>query len=120
MDSNRRRHRGARRGRQLTERVSALLDAPYTSRQATYDLRRLRRKGLINRRPHTQRYDLTDVGRRVTVLFTKTYGRVLTPGLAAMDLRLPDDVAFRSPLAQAWRQLQHQLDDFVDAGLAAA
>ena len=105
---------------QLTERVSALLDAPYTSRQATYDLRRLRRKGLITRRPHTQRYDLTDVGRRVTVLFTKTYGRVLTPGLAAMDPALPDDVALRSPLARAWRQLQHQLDDFVDAGLAAA
>ena len=66
-------------------------------RQATYDLRRLRRKGLITRRPHTQRYDLTDVGRRVTVLFTKTYGRVLTPGLAAMDPALPDDVAVTQP-----------------------
>jgi len=87
--------------RQLTERVAALLDTPYTTRQATYDLRRLRRKGLIARRPHSQRYDLTDTGRRVTVLFTKTHGRVLTPGLAAMDLTVPDDIAARSPLAQA-------------------
>src|SRR5207248_10836464 len=31
--------------RQLVERVRALLQSPYTSRQATYDLRRLRRKG---------------------------------------------------------------------------
>ena len=39
--------------RQLTTLVSTVLDAPYTSRQAKYDLRRLRRKGLIERRPHS-------------------------------------------------------------------
>jgi hypothetical protein len=105
---------------QLTERVAALLDASYTGRQATYDLRRLRRKGLIARRPHTQRYDLTETGQRVAVLFTKTQGRVLTPGLAVMDLALPDEVAARSPLGRAWRQLHHTIDDFIDAGLAAA
>ncbi|MGH2363145.1 MAG: hypothetical protein ACRDHX_00645 [Chloroflexota bacterium] len=36
---------------QLVHLVSTLLDAPYTTRQATYDLRRLRRKGLIQRLP---------------------------------------------------------------------
>jgi hypothetical protein len=54
------------------------------------------------------------------VLFTKTYGRVLTPGLANMDPRLPDDVARRSPLAVSWRQFNRTLDQFIDAGLAAA
>jgi hypothetical protein len=54
------------------------------------------------------------------VLFTKTQGRVLTPGLAVMDLALPDEVAARSPLGRAWRQLHHTIDDFIDAGLAAA
>src|SRR5215467_15781955 len=64
--------------RQLVERVSALLlPSPYTSRQATYDLRRLRRKGLIAKIPGTQRYELPSLGRRVAVLFTKTYARVL-------------------------------------------
>jgi len=105
---------------QLAERVAALLDAPYTSRQATYDLRRLRRKDLITRRPHSNRYDLTGRGRRVVVLFTKTYGRVLTPGLAVMDDRLPEGIATRSPLGTAWRQLQRSLQDFINAGLAAA
>src|SRR5207237_5288781 len=66
--------------RQLTELVSNLLDAPYGSRQATYDLRRLTRKGLIQRIPASQRYLPTPLGRRVAVLFTKAYGRVLAPG----------------------------------------
>lgn len=75
--------------RQLTELVATLLDTPYTARQATYDLRRLRRKGLIERFPHSNRYQLTPLGRRVTVLFTKTYGRVLAPGLVQLDPGLP-------------------------------
>ena len=32
--------------RQLVQHTTALLGAPYTTRQATYDLRRLKRKGL--------------------------------------------------------------------------
>jgi len=39
------------RNRDLVELVSNLLDQPHTGRQATYDLRRLRRKGLITRLP---------------------------------------------------------------------
>jgi hypothetical protein len=66
--------------RQLVGLVTAMLDTGYTSRQATYDLRRLRRKGLIVRIPGTFRYQLTPTGRAVAVLFTKAYGRVLTPG----------------------------------------
>jgi hypothetical protein len=37
----------------------------YTARQMTYDLRRLRRKGLIRRAPGSHRYELTDHGRRI-------------------------------------------------------
>jgi hypothetical protein len=66
---------------QLTGLVGTLLDESYTSRQATYDLRRLRRKGLIERLPHSNRYRLTPRGRRVAVLFTKAHGRILTPGV---------------------------------------
>ena len=66
------------------------LGEPYTWRQATYDLRRLIRKRLIVKIPHTRRYQLTPVGRRVAVLFTKTYGRVLAPGLGVLDPRLPE------------------------------
>jgi hypothetical protein len=65
---------------QLTEQVRAFRSAPYTSRQATYDLRRLKRKALIQNIKGTHRYQITRLGRRVAVLFTKTYARVLTPG----------------------------------------
>jgi hypothetical protein len=106
--------------RQLTDLVTTLLDGPYTSRQATYDLRRLRRKGLIERLPHTHRYQLTARGRRVAVLFTKAHGRVLAPGLAWLDPGLPDDISRRSPLAKAWRHLDRTLDDFIANGMIAA
>jgi hypothetical protein len=104
----------------LTELMGSLLDVPYTSRHATYDLRRLRRKGIIERIEHTHRYRLTVRGRAVAVLFTKAYGRILGPGLAALDPGLPTGLAKRSPLATAWRQLNKAIDAFVDDGLAAA
>ena len=104
----------------LVRAVTTLLGCPYTSRQATYDLRRLKRKGLIVRLPGHHRYQLTPLGRRVAVLFTKVYGRVLAPGLAELDPRLPTDLANRSDLAHAWRQLDRRLNQFTNAALTAA
>jgi hypothetical protein len=105
---------------QLTERVRGLRSVPYPSRQGTYDLRRLKRKGLIHKIKGTHRYQLTGLGRRVAVLFTKTYGRVLTSGLSVLDPKLPEEVAARSPLATAWRCLERTLDDFIEKGMVAA
>jgi hypothetical protein len=106
--------------RELVERTGALLQVPYTSRSATYDLRRLKRKGFIVKVPHKHRYQLTSFGRRVAVLFTKTYGRVLAPGLTALDPCLPDSVGRQNPLAKAWKGLERALDDFVQEELIAA
>ncbi len=106
--------------RQLVELMASLLAQPYSSRQATYDLRRLRRKSLITRVPGSQRYYLTGLGRQAAVLFTKAHTRVLAPGLALLDPTLPPDLVQRSDLARAWRQLDHALDEFVDRQLLAA
>ena len=105
---------------ELVNLVSGLLRQPYTSRQATYDLRRLVRKRLVIKIPHTRRYQLTIVGRRVAVLFTKTYGRVLAPGLGILDPRLPEALKSRSPLAVTWHRFESALDDFIDRHLVAA
>jgi hypothetical protein len=105
---------------QLVARTAQLLDRAYTSRQATYDLRRLKRKGLILKISHSHRYQLTDLGRRVAVLFTKTYGRVLAPGLIVLDPQLPAPLKRRSPLATAWQRLDSALDDFASRQLLAA
>jgi len=106
--------------RQLVTRAGALLHGPYSPHQATYDLRRLRRKGLIQCIAHTHRHQLTTLGRRVAVLFTKAYGRVLTPGLTALDPRWPDAIACRSPLAKAWRHFDRALEQFIAGALVGA
>lgn len=106
--------------RGLVRRMRALLDEDYSSRQATYDLRRLRRKQIIERIPGSHRYQLTPTGRAIAVLFTKAYARILGPGLAVLDPQLPASLAKHSPLALAWKDLARQLDRFIDHGLAAA
>jgi hypothetical protein len=105
--------------RHLVERASSLLDSSYTCRQATYDLRRLKRKGLISKVAHSRRYQLTGLGRRVAVLFTKTYGRVLAPGFSALDPSLPEDVVARSGVGTAWRCFDRALDTFIQEQMVA-
>jgi len=53
-----------------------------TAGTMTYDLRRLRLHGVIERVPRTHRYQVTPFGLRVAMLFTRTYARLLRPGLA--------------------------------------
>ena len=63
----------------------------------SYDLRRLRLKGLVARVPKSQHYVLTELGTKVAVFFTKLSPRVDRPGLAAL---VPAQ-SLPSPLAQA-------------------
>jgi hypothetical protein len=92
----------------------------YSARQMTYDLRRLRRKGLIQRIPRTQRYELTGEGRRLAVFFTKTYTRIVNPALAELDPQLPAEIAARSPLGSSWRAFEHALEDKIKQAAIAA
>ncbi len=63
--------------------VAGLLGTDYTASQMTYDLRRLRLHGLIQRVPHTHTYTLTPEGLRVAVFYTKLHRRLLGPLLEA-------------------------------------
>ena len=49
----------------------------------SYQLRRLRLHGLIERLPHSFRYRVTAFGFRTALFFTQLYNRLLRPGLAA-------------------------------------
>jgi hypothetical protein len=53
-----------------------------TSGQITYDLRRLRTHGLIERIPGTHRYQVTDPGLRHALFLTRAHTRLLRTGLA--------------------------------------
>jgi hypothetical protein len=60
-----------------------------TQGKMTYDLRRLRLHGIIERIEGTHRYQLTDFGLRAALFFTRTYARLLRPGLAQIMPRAP-------------------------------
>jgi hypothetical protein len=63
--------------------VAGLLGADYSTSQMTYDLRRLRLHGLIQRVPHTHTYTLTPDGQRVAAFYTKLHRKLLRPLLDA-------------------------------------
>jgi len=99
--------------RALRQRVATYLGLDlraYTSGQMTYDLRRLRLKGLLWRVPRSHCYQVTPFGYRVAVLFTKLDARILRPALAAFD---PGDPVPR-PLAEALAEVDRQLSALVD------
>jgi hypothetical protein len=61
-----------------------------TQGRMTYDLRRLRLHGLIERISKTHRYKLTPFGLRVALFFSRTYARLLRPGLASLAADTPN------------------------------
>ena len=93
----------------VAQRLEGVLDT-YSSAQMTYDLRRLRLKGLIERIEHSHRYHLTDLGIKVVTFFTKLYHRLFAPGLAAL---LPAQ-AFPSDLAIALNRVDDVLQSWTD------
>jgi hypothetical protein len=87
-----------------------------TAGRMTYDLRRLRLHGIIERIPQTHRYHVTPFGLRVAMLFTRTYARVLRPGFS---LAL-DPLAVDTPLRRQLERLDSVVDSFIaESGLAA-
>jgi hypothetical protein len=87
--------------------VSQLLDGPYSTSQMTYDLRRLRLKGLVIRVQHTNTYTLSDDGIRFAVTYTKLGRRVLPPLLALDHPPAPTE------LRQAFRVIDSHVEDYL-------
>ena len=72
----------------------------------TYQLRRLRLHGMIESLPNSHRYRVTDLGWRTAVFFTRTYNRLLRPGLAAV---LPGHAPEIVPLSRAFDALDRRV-----------
>jgi hypothetical protein len=68
--------------RSLRALMTGLLHRPYSMNQASYDLARLARNGLIHRVPGRNRYTLTRDGLLFAHLYTKVYDHVLRPLMA--------------------------------------
>jgi predicted MarR family transcription regulator len=86
--------------------VAGLLGTDYNSGQMSYDLRRLRLHGLIERLPHSNTYTLTPDGIRVAIFYTKLQHRLLGPLLAADHPPAPTE------LRQALRTIDHAINDY--------
>ena len=79
--------------------------------QMGYHLRRLRLHGLIERIPGTHRYRVTEQGTRVALFCTRTYNRLLRPGLA---LIMPEGAEEDSELRRAFGKLDEQIDRWIE------
>ena len=93
--------------RQHLAALSGCDNASISQGAITYQLRRLRLHDLIERVPNSFRYRVTDFGFRVALFFTRTYNRLLRPGLAAA---LPALRAIAAPLQRAFNTLAIQID----------
>jgi hypothetical protein len=93
----------------VAQRLVGVLDT-YSSAQMTYDLRRLRLKGLIERIENSHRYRLTDLGIKVVTFFTKLYHRLFAPGLSALS----PAQAFPTDLANALNNVVEVLQSWSD------
>jgi hypothetical protein len=81
-----------------------------TSGQMTYHLRRLRLHGLIERIPGTHRYRVTREGGRTALFCTRTYNRILRPGLAQI---IPEEALDDSDLRRAFDQFDEKIDHWI-------
>jgi hypothetical protein len=95
--------------------VAGHLGQNYSMSQMSYDLRRLRLHGLIQRLPRTNTYHLTAEGIRVAVFYTKLQNHLLRPLLEA------DKPPAKIEIRRALRTLETAVQDYANhARLAPA
>lgn len=78
----------------------------------SYHLQRLRWHGLIERIPGTHRYRVTDSGWRSALFCTRTYNRLLRPGLAVV---MPEEACADVPLRKCFDRLDAVINEWIDA-----
>ncbi len=91
----------------LRGQVAGLLGRDYSSSQMSYDLRRLRLHGLIQRVAGTNTYQLTPEGLRVAIFYTKLRARLLQPLLEADQPPAPIE------MRRALSTIERLLGDYV-------
>jgi hypothetical protein len=76
----------------------------------TYDLRRLRLKGMIFRPPRTNRYFVTPYGWKVARLFSRLEARVFRSAIAMFT---SNDAVLPFPLRASLNRVDNQLDQLI-------
>ena len=78
--------------------------------RVSYELRRLRLHGLIERIEGTHRYHLTAEGLRTVVFYQRTYARVIRPGLSIIPI---GSCGQDLPVIRAFHKLQSEIDAYI-------
>lgn len=91
----------------LRTHLAELLGEQFIQGKMTYDLRRLRLHGLIERTPKSNRYQVTDFGFRSALFLTRAYTRLLRPGLAVVtDKQAPVPTMLHKALLSVDRAIE--------------
>jgi hypothetical protein len=110
---------GGFRNRQLRPLLAQLLgisESQITPGRMSYDLRRLRLHGLIERIPKSQRYRLTTSGLKTALFYSRAYQRLLRRGLSELhDKR----TLASSTLVTQFTKFHKTLDQYVAQKMAA-
>jgi hypothetical protein len=101
--------------RALTAQLRGLPTDAISTGQMTYDLRRLRVHGLLERVPHTHRYHVTDTGLPTAIFLARLHDRFLPTGLAETT-----DPASSGPLRAATKRYHQALDTLARSTALAA
>jgi len=99
------------RNRDLRAHLAPLLGIPaetMTPGQLSYDLRRLRHHGLVERLPKTHRYNVTDHGLHIALFLTRAHTRLLRDGLS----HILDTTAIPTPIRRHLNNLTTAIDDY--------
>jgi hypothetical protein len=105
------------RNRDLRAHVADLLETDtcsYSASKMTYDLKRLRLKGLIARSPGTNRYFLTPYGWKVARLFSRLEACVFRPAITAFT---ESTAALPPGLCDALQRVDEQLDNLINQAI---
>ena len=92
----------------------------YGARQMTYDPRRPRPEGFIQRIRRTQRYQADQRETPTGRLVHQHLRADRQPALAELDPKLPAEIATRSPLACSWRAADRAIDTKIRQAAIAA
>ena len=92
--------------RDLRDHVAQLLTCPkdeFGPGRMSYQLRRLRLKGLIRRIPQSHRYEVTDEGLRAAMFYTSSFAQVIRPQSSLLNA-----AGFQEQLLKQLRQLANK------------
>lgn len=106
---------------QLAEKMRSLSkDNAYSTRNAAYDLTKLRGKELVQRRNKSRRYEASSTGVRILCAYQILREKVIKPILAGINRRCDRPPKIVQPLDQHYMNLRHELEKtFETIGFAA-